>query len=229
MAVQNRRSLEYGLALLETALVMTILVSLLLSVVGIFDYVVKGSIVSHVLDQFLQDQEIRAFELQGTVLHLAEDRLRAYLPQMVSRIEANLVAAFSRDQVDSSRYLIEAEFVTFEIDTASGEPERTVRYPNAKFTRGSLALPQNARQQLSFDLEYATMLERGGRQYAIPTGQFGQVSALDRYLPFTPILAVRVAVSLEGTFTGSVLQMLSVSDNPMVTDLKAVTLRGEVG
>lgn len=223
------RQKERGLGVLEAALIMMILLTIFLSAVGIFDYLSKGSLVSHVIDQFVHDQEVKPFEIQGATLRFAEDRLRQTLPIIVGNIETNLLAIFAREGIDATAYIIEAEFVAIEIDTQSGEPQRVARYRDSKVTRGSLTVPNEMTDRLSFDSEYEAMLDRGGSQYASPSGLYGLDSMQERYLPLTPIIAVRAAVSLEGSFTGSVLSTLGVSDPPIVYDLKAITLRGEVG
>ena len=215
--------------MLEAALVMLIVLSMFLSAIGVFDYISKGAMVSHLTDQFIHDQELKPFALQGATLRFADERIREVLPEILDSIESNIVAEFERERISASGYRIEAEFVTFAIDTLSGEPLQVIRYPSARIKLGTLNLPTDVGERLSFDLEYAAMLERGGNQYAIPSGLFGNMVGQGRFLPLTPVIAVRVAVSLDGSFTGSILNMLGVSENPMVYDLKAVTLRGEVG
>lgn len=226
--MQRRR--QQGIAILEAAAALMVVLTVLTGVVGMVDYLDRVKFVSAIVERELNDSGIKPFVLQTGVggraaLQLDQQALSARAASIAGALEATF------DSYDASQYRIEVRYARADIDAQTGSflgfrPSESATVLRGFFTPSS--------QSLSFtDLEFRfTELARAAQSasassvLAVPSGVFGDAAAGASYLEGSALMGLRVFLSLEGTLAGSALR--AAGSEPEVYGYKVVQLRGTV-
>lgn len=226
---RDLRALQ-GVAALETALFLGILLIFILLGAGLVNYVQKIMLVSHLVDKFIFDQSLKAlsFAPDGT-LQVDAQRVRDKMPELLRGLQTDLSSALPQ-RFEASHYLIQSDFAAVDINPQSGASRGLLSFSSSVSSLGQLALPGEilSKADLRRQFEGLSQLPGTPSPLAVPTADLADNGGT-RFMPATVLVGIRAFYSLHGTFTGNMITLLGISSDPIVFDSKVVTLRGEVG
>lgn len=219
-----------GIAILETALCLILLLTLFLAGASVFDYVHKSMFISHVVDEYLFDQSIQALSLSGSTTVVNEDKIQSGLTQIVEQLRTNLERSLEDSGLSTNQYLIEGDFASISIDPEDGRALGLRMFANSQVQAGALAVSEDLKARADLEGSFEKMASESAipSPYAIPTGALGD-SAARQYLTDSVLIGVRAFYSIEGSFSSSLMELLGFESGSVLYDVKVVNLRGEIG
>jgi hypothetical protein len=215
-----------GLAVLETSIILSVLLALLIGVSATVDYMRSASQVQSSIDRHLYDSGLKPIEVSarsGIVSAVARrGAVEDYLRSVVAAIAAEL-SAIAEDNLSSDHYRVEAYSgsIAFSQDGRANLEHIDISVP--EIASGKLSVP-GTRQRM--EQEFSEMTSgRGFLLRGIPTGNYGDETSL-QILPVGVLVGIEATVDLQNTFTGRVMSGLGI--NPVIEMRKAIVLRGDV-
>lgn len=218
-----------GLATLEMAAAMVIILSVVLSGFGIASYLTEVRLVNSVVDRNLHDVSISPFKLgeQGS-LQVQTAKLNLELEKILNKTTHDIEESGS----NNGHYFVQAIYCLVDIDPLSGIAQAL--QPSACVSRqgGAFGPPLNILSQtdLIADFEkYITLRQETGEEgqfrslLAQPTGSYGRAGQ-NQYFNTVTLLGLRAFISLDKTFPGVALKQLNLP--PLVFEKKSTHLRG---
>lgn len=218
---------QLGLAFLETALVMTILLTLICAGWGLADYAQRALYLDDILEQSVVSGAPKPFRLGSDAQTIELDRsgIERYVNRQVQLVSEKL-AALQSDWA-GSRYIVHGGYLEMEIDPAGGAL-RSARVTLLD-SRGSL-VAHGLEQQLDLTQILQKESERASSvdQYlfAIPDGLYGTNESDVTHLPKGILVAISAGISMSDGLVGSLLE--STGKSPFMARSKVTSLRGEM-
>ncbi|RMD87935.1 MAG: hypothetical protein D6808_00580 [Candidatus Dadabacteria bacterium] len=224
-----------GMAILETAAVMTIVLFFLSAVIGFSFYIQSARLVNHILDKYLYEDLLIPFSIDSsgdiTVKHDIQnstDDLVGLVTSVADNIVNNLHQAEPELQLDQSRYYVEVSYGVADINPADGSflgfETGPANNPPFYYTdsRGNASLVSESNTSLGLDQEFYALAQSG--DYTLRTASYSISSSA--YFPFIVIVGAKLYYKSGRELVASLISGLG--EVPIITDYKAVVLRGTV-
>lgn len=217
------------MATLETAGAMVVVLTVIFSGIGLWDYLDLVQETSFLVDKYAYDIPIKPFYIDdnGNIsprLDKVDDYIVTMLENIVTEIQSKSDIANSEDN-----YFIEASYSLITINQQDGSILGISPLQSA--IRGSLAIG-DLDQDLSSIIADRAMQQQATDLYgntpsvlAIPIALPG-INSTNKYFPSSIVLGLKVYFSLEDSFVGRVAEWVTEANS--VGSFKTVTLRGEL-
>ncbi len=236
MSIRKRNS-DSGMAMLEAAGAMIVLLVLLMGVFAMVEYMRLSRSLAGIIDKNIYDTAIKPYKVvenfngQPFYITLNQQVIKDYIESATENMAAELLPYLRRvTATEDPKFALDVSFTEMKVDTNSGA------YLNmnsssevAPFLNSDPKILANLNSNLDMDqkfLNYAERSNEGGAVYAAPKASFGLGKTNDIYLPSNVLIGARAGISLEDTLLGNLLEVIGVE--PYISDFKIITLRGEI-
>jgi hypothetical protein len=219
-----RRRRQRGSSLLELLGVLFVILSLVMGVVGVADFLLLNFRLGRAVDRMVYDQNIKplTFDLSGAV-SLDQNRLRNDMARLIGELENQLLQEL--DPEESPPYRLEVQIAELQIDPESGKLAALSEPSILRLGRGSMAVTSALEEKASFTERFRELAGNEGDVYPFALPSLSKEGA---FVSRSALLGVRVFVSIEESATAGVLQKLGVEGASVAYEVRAVPLRGEV-
>ena len=226
-----------GLAALETAALLVLLLPLLFGALGLIDFVGTVMAVNAEVDKAvyenaapplrleMQGNQVETIVETGTISRFVEDAAIA--------MESALRTRLGSDFPTPARYLIETQAVVIAVDeeagTVIGQPQQIVAIRRGGLTPSGASERDTDLQAEFLRISARTLPGPTGQPIAlvaVPGGTLGRDQSA-QFVNTAVLIGARAVVSLEETFPGELYAI--VGGTPVAYDMKVVQLRGEFG
>lgn len=218
-----------GIATLEASICFVLLCSILLGGAAITDYLSQLRLLHSTAESSLGDSNVKPFlvrtESGGPQADLVLNRseLDHYLHTAVTN---------SIEEIGAREYLIEAKYVTADIDPYSGQFLGFDLHGSTVISSGNLSVGVHDLAFCDLDTRFDELASAthahppGVSIVAVPTGINVNESTDPAYFKRSLLVGMKIFASLEGSLTGNALVL--IGRQPIVYGYKVVQLRGTV-
>ncbi len=234
LRVRKKLPSNRGIAMLEFAGCMAVLLPLILAAWAVVDLMWSWNQLNRAIDSELSgyDGFIRPFHSEISAsgnfrLKRDDDAFNSELDRMATKIETAIIDQAGGGTVNQGHYKVMVNLVVADVSTTSGAISSLFEHSHVG-EAGNMAASSEAPSSvgLAEELNHDNPINSlGGSTFAIPSGLYGRDTS-DRYLPATYFLTVRVFQDVEGTLGGMGLKLLGRATE--IFSGKAMTLRGGV-
>ena len=224
-----------GIALVEFAGILVVLVPLVVGGIVVGDYaqsvsLVNGAVHTRIVDGVIGSTATRAvsvYRLVGNALQVRSADLTQLTSLVRDALATDLEGRFSG--ASSQDYLVEVAWATLNINTATGQVLSATPAQLTAVSRGGLSVqhPRTFAQEFERFAQEAMSADQPGlpSSLAIPFPLHTMPGA-NRFAAQAVLLGARVAVRSGSTFTRDTLSTFGI--DPTIRDFRAVHLRGDV-
>lgn len=227
---------QSGIAILEATGIFTILMTLIIAVFGMVQYMSLSKNLDTVLDKIVYDSAIKPFKISrnqnlgsSSRIEVNRNELESYLNRVVADFDSEFLPYYRRfSSNESPQYFVESAYAEVSIDPVSGTSSGFSQ-PAAPRASGSQGLAGELDKYFKFQqgFERHIALNLGeSSMLAVPQANHSLQNSGERFLPATFLVGVRVGLDIEDTWIGSALKL--IGSEAFLSSHKIVTLRGEI-
>jgi len=230
-----------GIAVLETAGFLTILLTFIIGAFGVAEYMRASRILQATVDKYLYDSAVKPFSLNvegnGIEVKVNEASMTQYIDDLALRMETELKDTLKKEEnISPENLLIEAAYVELDVDTLNGKVKGLHKTPYSYFKAlGNSTLTSKLNEKVVLVKEFENLSKADGLsnsngekvgRFATPSGLFTGEEGSLRFLPQAVLVGVRVGLALEDSSLAAFLNVIGVT--PFTYEYKIVSLRGDV-
>jgi hypothetical protein len=223
----SQPSSQQGSSLLELLGVLLVILSLVIGVVGVGDYLLLNYRTGRAVDRMVYDQSIKplSFDSQGEV-SLNQNRLRDEITSLVARLEGELTTELDLGEP----YRIEVQIAELQIDDKDGKLQALSEPSSLFVSRGTMEVPLELSEKASLTGQFHSVAGEIGSIYpfALPAPSGASLTQEGTFLSRSALLGIRVFASLDKSATAGILERLGVENAAVLYEVRAVPLRGEI-
>lgn len=224
---------QIGVATLEVAAYMAVLISLALSGYSLIDWLRISNSVGNALDKAIYDTGISPLRLannSGSFDVLVNSvELQGYIADVLSAAEEEMDYAVGSRGLTAEDYYIEARYAVIDIDTETGEA-LGIESESLSQVTGGFSAPSGALSETDLSALVESYVENSTVDsrflYATPTVMFSGDSSGEQFLSKAVVVVARALVAPP---QGAARHIISqIQSEPVVKAVKIITLRGEL-
>lgn len=228
MKAEIKRYKEAGIAVLEAAGVLSLLLTVLFAAFGLVEYMRAAREINFLLDRMVHEAAVRPYILSssqsGARLVLNSKKLEPYIEELAARITAE----FGRAVSGRIPLVAESAYIEAEVDPESGTAALPIAGPTHQAVTGDLSLLAKLDSRGTLEKQFLAYIKGQERAVflAVPSAHYGLDGSMHRYLPASVLVGVRAGADLKETLVGGMLSAAGI--DPFISDYKIVALRGEI-
>lgn len=231
---------QRGLALLETAAVLGIVLVLFSVTLALVEYCRANWNITAIIDRYVYDQAARPYLIKneegGASIELDRYEVSEAIDHINDRISTEVIEMLNNWGVSSSaRQYVESGYVEMLVDPVSG------KYKALSAVGGDYlqsAGDADIKMLLDKQVTLTNIFEEASTRvikgpdgsialYAVASAPVIDMRETNSFLPSVVLVATRVGISFKDTWIGALLDMLGL--DPFISRSKVIGLRAEIG